>query len=111
MGRIEKKSYERYDFYDGSFRRAPAKPPRAAPQISAPLLVRLPAPCSCVVLIPPSTPCASMGFWGSGLLACGMVFSKALNTTTMKGAVTTNGKTACCRLKRRHGCFTARGRA
>ena len=48
MGRIEKKSYERYDFYDGSFRRAPAKPPRAAPQILAPLLVRLPAPCSCV---------------------------------------------------------------
>jgi len=45
---------------------------------------------------------ASKGFWGSGLLACGMVFSKALNTTTMKGAVTTNGKTACCRLKRRH---------
>ena len=104
MGRIEKKSYERYDFYDGSFRRAPAKPPRAAPRILATLLVRLPAPCSCVVLIPPSTPCASMcvvlpppsgrgGFWGSGLLACGMVFSKALNTTTMKGAVTTNGKT------------------
>ena len=26
---------------------------------------------------------ASKGFWGSGLLACGMVFSKALNTTTM----------------------------
>ena len=52
MGRIEKKSYERYDFYDGSFRRAPAKPFRAAPRILAPLLVRLPAPCSCVVLIP-----------------------------------------------------------
>ena len=51
MGRIEKKPYERYDFYDGSFRRAPAKPPRAAPQILAPLLVRLPAPCSCVVLM------------------------------------------------------------
>ena len=51
MGRIEKKSYERYDFYDGSFRRAPAKPPRAAPLILAPLLVRLPAPCSCVVLM------------------------------------------------------------
>ena len=37
MGRIEKKSYERYDFYDGSFRRAPSNPPQSgAPIFGAP---------------------------------------------------------------------------